>query len=139
MAKPSASASRTLATSISTDVQDAISIIRQNHVGGNTNSFNDLSKASINSMLKSLDPHSNYYDAREYRELLGDQQSEYVGTGSTIVSYTRDGKLETFVIATHPGSTSDKAGLKFGDKIVAVNGQPIPDAENAQTPATAAD
>ena len=88
-AKPSASASRTLASSITTDVQDAISIIRQNHVGGTANSFNELSKASINSMLKSLDPHSNYYDPIEWKELLGDQRSEYFGTGSTIISYDR--------------------------------------------------
>ncbi len=119
------SATHTLASSISTDVQDAISIIKQNHVNGSTASVGDLGKSSINAMLKSLDPHSNYYDAFEYRELLGDQQSEYFGTGSTIVSYTRDGKLETYVIATHPGSASDRAGLKFGDRITAVNGKSV--------------
>ena len=119
------SASYTIASSIATDVQDAIAIIKQNHVSGSTTNVGDLAKSGINSMLKSLDPHSNYYDAREYRELLGDQQSEYFGTGSTIVSYTRDGKLETYVIATHPGSASDRAGLKFGDKIIAVNGRSV--------------
>lgn len=124
-ARPSASASRTLASSISTDIQDAISIIRQNHVGGSTNSFNDLSKASINSMLKSLDPHSNYYDPIEWRELMGDQRSEYFGTGSTIVSYDRGGRRETYVIATYPGSASEKAGLRFGDRITAVNGRSV--------------
>jgi carboxyl-terminal processing protease len=124
-AKPAASASRTLATSISTDVQDAISIIRQHHVGGTANSFNELSKASINSMLKSLDPHSNYYDPIEWKELMGDQRSEYFGTGSTIVSYDRNGRRETYVIATYPGSASDKAGLKFGDRITAVNGRSV--------------
>jgi carboxyl-terminal processing protease len=123
--KHSASASRTLATSITTDVQDAISIIRENHVGGSANGFNELSKASINSMLKSLDPHSNYYDPIEWKELIGDQRSEYFGTGSTIISYDRSGRRETFVIATHPGSASDKAGLKFGDRITAVNGRSV--------------
>lgn len=123
--KVEASTSHRLASSISTDIQDAISIIRQNHVAGSTNNVGDLTKSGINSMLKSLDPHSSYYDAREYRELLGDQQSEYFGTGSTIVSYTREDKLETYVIATHPGSASDRAGLKFGDKIVAVNGRSV--------------
>src|SRR5690606_21155075 len=77
-AKKSPSAARTLAASISTDVQDAIEIIRQNHVSGRSNNVNDLSKASINSMLKALDPHSNYYDPIEWKELLGDQRSEYV-------------------------------------------------------------
>ncbi len=120
-----ANVSRTLAVSISTDVDEALAIIKQNHVDGRSTNTNDLAKSSINSMLKSLDPHSNYYDAVEYRALIGDQRSEYFGTGSTIISYTREGKLETYVVATHPGSASDRAGLKFGDKITAVNGKSV--------------
>lgn len=120
--KIEASTSRTLAVSISTDVDEALSIIKQNYVDGRSTSVNELAKSSINSMLKTLDPHSNYYDRAEYSELIGDQRSEYFGTGSTIISYTRGGKIETYVVATYPGSASDRAGLKFGDKIVAVNG-----------------
>ena len=128
--KSEASASRTLAASIATDVQDALSIIQQNHPGGRSVDIKELAKSSINSMLRSLDPHSNYYDAAEYRELLGDQKSEYFGTGSTIISYTREGKLETYIVATYPGSPSDRAGLKFGDKIMAVNGRSVEDASS---------
>jgi carboxyl-terminal processing protease len=116
---------RVLASSIATDVQDALAIIKQNHVGGSANDPNDLSKSSINAMLKSLDPHSNYYDAVEYNELIGDQKSEYFGTGSTITTYERGGKLETFVVSTYPGSASQKAGMRFGDKITAVNGKSV--------------
>ncbi|MEO5858421.1 MAG: S41 family peptidase [Pyrinomonadaceae bacterium] len=123
--KIEAKISRTLAASISTDVEDALAIIKQNYVDGRSTDTNDLAKSSINSMLKTLDPHSNYYDAGEYRELIGDQRSEYFGTGSTIISYTRVGKLETYVVATYPGSASDRAGLKFGDKITAVNGRSV--------------
>ena len=123
--KIAANASRTLAVSISTDVDEALAIIKQNYVDGRSANTDELAKSSINSMLKSLDPHSNYYDAVEYRELIGDQRSEYFGTGSTIISYTREGKLETYVVATHPGSASDRAGLRFADKITAVNGRSV--------------
>lgn len=119
------SSPRTLAASISTDVQDALAIIMQNHVGGLANDVNALSKSSINAMLKSLDPHSNYYDAVEYSELIGDQRSEYFGTGSTITTYERGGRLETFVISAYPGSASQKVGMRFGDKITAVNGKAV--------------
>jgi carboxyl-terminal processing protease len=119
------SSSRVLASSISTDVQDALSIIKQNYVGGSGIDAKELSKSSINAMLKSLDPHSNYYDAVEYNELIGDQKSEYFGTGSTITTYERGGKLETFVVSTYPGSASQKAGMRFGDKITAVNGKSV--------------
>ena len=116
---------RVIASSIASDVQDALAIIKQNHVGGSANDANELSKSSINAMLKSLDPHSNYYDAVEYNELIGDQKSEYFGTGSTITTYERGGKPETFVVSTYPGSASQKAGMRFGDKITAVNGKSV--------------
>lgn len=123
--KPSVNA--TPASTVLTDVQDAMDIIRQNYVGGRKAVSSDLAKSSINSMLKSLDPHSNYYDRAEYSELLGDQRSEYFGTGSTIVSYERSGKLDTFIISTYAGSASQRAGLKFGDRITAVNGKNVTD------------
>ncbi len=110
---------------IVSDVEAAIAIIRQNHVRGRLVNQGDLTKSSINSMLRSLDPHSNYFDAAEYSDLIGDQKSEYSGTGSTIVGYERGGRVETYVISTHPGSAAFKAGMKFGDRIAAVNGIPV--------------
>ena len=38
-------------------------------------------------MLRSLDPHSNYYDRDEYEELKTDQRSEYFGIGASIQNY----------------------------------------------------
>lgn len=119
--------SHVLAASVTSDVDEALALIKRNHVSGRGIDPNELTKSAINAMLKSLDPHSNYYDADEYDELIGDQKSEYSGTGSTIVSHERDGRLETYVISTFPGSSSEKAGLRYGDKIVAVNGLAVGD------------
>ena len=69
--RPAASASATAASSILTDVKDAIEIIRSNHANGRMLTDADLAKSSIVSMLRSLDPHSNYYDKQEYEERLG--------------------------------------------------------------------
>ena len=123
--RPAAPSSATAASSILTDVQDAIEIIRSNHANGRKLIDADLAKSSIVSMLRSLDPHSNYYDKLEYEELLGDQRSEYFGTGSTIVSYERDKRLQTYIISTFPGSASERAGLRFGDRITAVDGKDV--------------
>ncbi len=109
--------------SITQDFSDALEIIRRNHVDGKNANYNELTKSAIDSMLHTLDPHSNYFDAAEYQELLTDQQSEYFGIGATIANYEKEGETNTFVIATFPDSPAFRAGLRFGDKILAVNGE----------------
>ena len=108
---------------ISKDFQEALAIIRKNHVDGEKVSHSDLTKASINSMLQMLDPHSNYFDREEYSELLSDQNSEYFGIGATIANFEKDGKFETYIVSTFPDSPAFLKGLGFGDKIVAVNNE----------------
>jgi carboxyl-terminal processing protease len=107
------------------DVSEAIEIIRNNHVGGKRLNYNELTKSAISSMLRTLDPHSNYFDSAEYRNLLSDQQSEYSGIGATIANYRRNGKYETYIVSTFPDSPAFKANLRFGDRIAAVNGENV--------------
>lgn len=118
-------------TTISRDFSEALEIIRKNHVDGKTANYNDLTKSSIDAMLHVLDPHSNYFDSAEYQDLLTDQQSEYFGIGATIANYQKDGETNTFVIATFPDSPAFRAGLNFGDKIIAVNGENMAGKESA--------
>ena len=73
-------------------------------------------------MLRSLDPHSNYYDRDEYEELKTDQRSEYFGIGASIQNYIFGDDADTFVTATFQNSPAARAGLRFGDRIVAVDG-----------------
>ncbi len=107
------------------DFEEALAIIRKNHVNANQIDFNDLTKVSITAMLRTLDPHSNYFDSTEYEELLTDQQSEYFGIGSTIVNYEKNGATDTYIISTFPESSASRANLRFGDKIIAVNGEKV--------------
>ena len=110
---------------ITQDYTEALEAIRKNYVGGSRIDYSELTKSAITSMLRTLDPHSNYFDAAEYEDLLTDQQSEYFGIGATIANYMRDGKYETFIISTFSESPAYKANLHFGDKIVAVNGENV--------------
>ena len=108
---------------ISDDFANAVKIIGDNYVGGKQIDYNELTKSSITSMLRTLDPHSNYFDSAEYLDLLTDQQSEYYGIGATIVNYKKDGVYNTFVTSVFPDSPAYRAGLRFGDKFVAVGGE----------------
>ena len=73
-------------TNIRDDFNDALAIIQQNYVDGNKLDYNSVYKSSIIGMLRTLDPHSNYFDREEFDELKTDQRSEYFGTvGSDVV------------------------------------------------------
>lgn len=120
---PVTNTGQTGADKISSDFSEALDIIRKNHVNGATADYNELTKSSITSMLRTLDPHSNYFDAIQWNELMEDQRSEYFGIGATIVNYEKDREVETYIVSTFPDSPAFKANLRFGDKIVAVNGE----------------
>ncbi len=116
-------ASVTTEERIESDVSEALDIIRANHVSGKKINYAELNKSAIEAMLHVLDPHSNFFDQAEYRDMLTDQNSEYFGIGATIANYTIDGELGTFVISTATDSPASRAGLRFGDRIMTVNGE----------------
>jgi carboxyl-terminal processing protease len=107
------------------DFSEALEIISNNYVDAQQVDNNELAKSSITSMLHTLDPHSNYFDSAEYEDLLTDQQSEYFGIGASIVNYKKDGVFDTFVVSTFPDSPAARAGLRFGDKIIAVEDEKV--------------
>ena len=123
--QPKTFAPQTKKTAIAEDFTDALEIIKNNHIGGKKIDYSRLTKSSISAMLRSLDPHSNYFDAADYEQLLTDQQSEYFGIGATIVNFEKNGEIETYIVSTFPDSTANRAGFKFGDKILTVNGEKV--------------
>ena len=109
---------------IEADVADALAIIEQNHVSGKKVNYNELFKSSIDSMLHTLDPHSNYFDAKEFEQFRTDQSSRYYGIGATIgdLSDEKGNVVATYIKATFENAPANRAGLRYGDKIVEVNG-----------------
>ncbi len=75
-------------------------------------------KGAIPGMLRTLDPHSNFFDPREYQLMREDQKGHYFGVGMQ-VGPQPDGK--TAVKAPFPGSPAYKVGIRPGDVIVSVN------------------
>jgi carboxyl-terminal processing protease len=104
------------------DFQEALRVVEDHYVEGNKLDYNAVFKSSITGMLRSLDPHSNYFDREEFEDLQTDQRSEYFGIGASIQSYTVGDKVDTFITSTFENSPANRAGLKFGDRIIAVDG-----------------
>jgi carboxyl-terminal processing protease len=72
-------------------------------------------------MLDSLDPHSEYLNARDYKKLEEDISSEFGGIGVQVEM--RHGKVT--VIAPISGTPGAKAGILRGDTFVSVDGQKL--------------
>lgn len=67
------------------------------------------------------DPYTNYMNASEFEEFMSDGSGELTGIGIEI------GMKDGYVIVVSPmkDSPAEKAGVKAGDKIVAVNGETL--------------
>lgn len=78
-----------------------------------------LYKASITGMLHTLDPHSNYFDRKEWEEFQNDQRSRYSGIGAYITQ--RNNKV--YITSPFNETPAYKAGVRYGDQIIEVNGE----------------
>src|SRR5215210_6086194 len=96
---------------------EALQVISENYV--DTVDYEKANEAAVQGMLLSLDPHSNYFTPAEYRRLLQDQESRFTGIGVSILRH-RDG---VYVQTPLEGTPAAKADLRFGDRIVEVDGK----------------
>src|ERR1039457_784774 len=80
---------------------------------------------AIPAALRTLDPHSNFFDPRAFALLREDQEGKYYGVGMSIQSRPgKMGKLMTIVVAPIPGSPAFRAALRPGDLVAKVDGKP---------------
>lgn len=107
---------------IERDFNEALGLIHDNYIEGKKVDYDSVFKSSIIGMLRSLDPHSNYFDREEFDELKTDQRSEYYGIGASIQTYNVGNSTDTFITATFENAPANRAGLRFGDRIVEVDG-----------------
>jgi carboxyl-terminal processing protease len=110
------------APAIKSDLAEAVAVIQSNHIDGRKLDYNAIFKSSITGMLGVLDPHSTYFDPIEFASFQTEQRSEYFGIGATIEDLRENGSVNTYIRATFPESPAQKAGLRFGDKVTAVDG-----------------
>ncbi len=96
---------------------DAIEVIRENYL--EEVEYEALTKVGILGMLRNLDPHSSFYDKKAFDDLRNDQRSQYFGIGSVITM--RDGHV--VIIEPFRDTPSTRAGLRYGDQIVGIDGQ----------------
>src|SRR6202047_3851396 len=81
----------------------------------------DVDKAvyqgAIPGMLRVLDPHSNFFDARQFRLLREEQRGKYYGVGMIVAPK----ESRTVVMQPYVGAPAFNAGIRPGDVIMKVD------------------
>ena len=74
-------------------------------------------EGAIPSMLRQLDPHTQFFDPAQFTQLRQMQESEQKGFGS-VVSVLPG---QVIFLQTLPGTPSSRVGIQAGDQLVAIN------------------
>jgi carboxyl-terminal processing protease len=77
-----------------------------------------LLESAIRGMVADLDPHSQFLDRDEYRDIRISTSGHYSGVGIEVS--TLDGALQ--VVAPIDDTPADRAGIRSGDTILSVDG-----------------
>src|SRR6266513_6484528 len=96
----------------------AIELIRQDYVDRNKTSYHDLITAAMKGMLSSLDPHSQFMDPNDFRDMQDDTRSRFNGIG---IEVSMKNGLPTVVTAMED-TPAAKTGILSGDQILRING-----------------
>ncbi len=102
---------------IESDYREAISTVEEKYAGDID--YEKATQAAIQGMLFTLDPHSVYFSPTEFRKLKEDQASSFYGIGVQILRHD-DG---VYISSVVEGTPAARAGLRFGDRIVEVDGK----------------
>ena len=114
------------ADDIENDYTEAVTTVSANYAG--EIDYEKATQAAIQGMLTTLDPHSSYFPYSEFKKLREDQDSRFYGIGVSIGKH-RDG---VYIQSIIPATPADRAGLRYGDRIVEVDGKDARDWDSAE-------
>ncbi len=108
-----------------TDLQDSVrsfnqvlTVVQQNYATP-VDTSKVVYDGAIPGLLRTLDPHSIFFDPHSWAIMMEDEQGRYYGVGMTIVQRASDNK--TMVVSPFVGSPAYKAGIRPGDIILKVD------------------
>jgi carboxyl-terminal processing protease len=124
-AAKSASAGSTSPNEFLNNFTEALDVIQQTYV--DKVGPDKLVYSAIKGMLRVLDPHSSFFDPKEFARLREEQHSKYYGLGIRVRPLLRDSGRHVIVEPPAIGSPAERKGLRAGDVITRIEGEPIDD------------
>ena len=104
-----------------------LDLVEQEYVDEKTRK--EIIDGAVRGMLQSLDPHSVYLTPEEFKEMSENNSGEFFGVGIEIS--VENGQVT--IVAPIEDTPADRAGLKSGDMILAVDGRPTQDMTSNET------
>lgn len=92
-------------------------LTHRHYVDPEAASYAELGENAAQGMLITLDPYSTYFSPPDLAEFSISTEQHYEGIGVEI----RQLDSGIFIVNVFPGGPADEAGLRIGDRIVAVN------------------
>ncbi len=102
-------------------VRDVMRLVNEHYVDQKSAAYEDLARSALHGMVESLDPHSEFLEAKDNREFEEDITGEFGGVGLQVE--TRENRI--VIIATLADTPSERAGIQRGDEIVSIDGKPV--------------
>jgi carboxyl-terminal processing protease len=103
-------------------VAEAWDIISTRYVDKTVFDSENMTRAAIEAVIGTLnDRHSAFLSKSELNDFATSMQGQYAGTGAVVS--VRDGNI--VIVDTIAGSPAEKAGIKAGDILLAVDGEPV--------------
>jgi carboxyl-terminal processing protease len=102
-------------------VRTVLDLVNDNYVDASAVAYPKLTNSALHGLVESLDPHSEFLEAKDYQDLQEEVTSEFVGIGIQI-EYHKD---HVVVIDPIKDSPSDRAGVKRGDQLVKIDGASV--------------
>jgi carboxyl-terminal processing protease len=101
--------------------KEIMQLVKENYVGDAPAGYDDLTRAALDGMVGTLDPHSQFLRADAYQETEDELTNAFGGVGIQVEQ--RDGQV--VVIAPIAGTPAERAGLRHGDRLVKIDGRSI--------------
>jgi carboxyl-terminal processing protease len=102
-------------------VREVLKLVNENYVDAKDSAYDKLTKSALHGMIESLDPHSEFLETDDYREMEEEMSGKFGGIGIQVE--LRKGRV--IVIAPIAGTPGERAGILRGDEIVTVDGKPV--------------